>query len=374
MNVQDSRTISLLRFPMTLAVVIQHSMGTISTSINWDNLSGYDFYSLFKVLCSGTIALVAVPTFFFISGYLFFNKIAKMDIGVYKSKITKRFGSLVVPYVLWNILCIPMMFAVMYGEVWSGTRAESTINDFINNSRWEYFLWSFTSGDAAFDNIFGWHQLKQAPILSTFWFVRDLIIMSLLSPLIWWYVKKTKVWGLAFLFAIYVFRIWPHITLGSQALFFVFGAYWSINGKSLTINSKVVKYSNYALTAIVLIALVCLLGNYTYWGAQLAPLFTLTGFFTLISLTSGIAVSRPAFKFPELLTSSSFFVYALHIEFALPMGFFICKTLFRGTANPALLTLQYIITPCVIYAICLATYICMKKICPKFLSLLNGSR
>lgn len=120
--------------------------------------------------------------------------------------------------------------------------------------------------------------------------------------------------------------------------------------------------------------MVRLLGNDTREGFCLAPLFTLSGSLTVISLTHDIAKRIPNFSFPKILTSSSFFVYALHIEFALPLGFFITKALFKEVEDPALLTVQYVLTPCIIYVICLAVFVCLKNISPRLLSLLNGNR
>jgi hypothetical protein len=95
---------------------------------------------------------------------------------------------------------------------------------------------------------------------------------------------------------------------------------------------------------------------------------------TTFCLAHQILQKRPSFRFPKLLVESSFFVYALHIEFSLPLGFFIVKALFLHTQQPLLLILQYLLTPVVIYAISLAVYVAAKRVAPRTLSLLTGNR
>lgn len=375
MNLTDSQTIKFLRFPLTFIVVMQHSMGTINTDISWQQLSGMDLYMLFKYLISGCFALMAVPVFFFISGYLFFNKVTALDMATYKQKMKKRFSSLFMPYIVWNILAVPIMLLVMYGETISGTRTMESLTAFIQEARWLHIFWDFTSRESTFHNIFDWPLVKDNPVLSTFWYIRDLLIMMVASPIIMWWFKRLGRWGLMILMALLVLRVWPPITLGPQSLFFAFGAYWAINGKDFTLTgNRLLRNLNYILSVVLLAVLVRLLGNDTYWGFQLVPLFTLSSMFAVISLGREIITRYPKFEFPKMLTDSSFFVYALHIEFALPLGFFISKSIFKGAEHPALLTLQYIITPCLIYLICLAAYQTLKKFTPRLLSILNGSR
>lgn len=370
----DSQTISFLRFPLTFAVVMQHSMGTIRTQIDWSALSAMDFYTLLKSACSGCIALVAVPIFFFISGYLFFVNVDHMDGQVYKEKMHKRLWSLVVPSFLWNVLCIPIMLLVKYGETFSGTTTMAEFTDFIQHARWWHVFWDFTSHDAAYDNLLGWPVLKESPVLSTFWYIRDLIVISALSPLVYWFVRKLRWMGVSLLMGCYILKLWPHVTIGTSCLFFVFGAYWSLNRFHLYIGHRWLRRGIYLLSALLLLVMIRLLGNDTYWGTQIAPIFTLIGCFCVLSMASSFCQHKPSFCFPPLLTKSSFFVYALHIELGLPLAFFLLKAAFRGAYHPLLLSLQYLLTPCLIYIVCLLVYVCLQKMAPRFLVVLNGSR
>lgn len=88
MNNKDSEIIKDIRFPLTFIVVMQHCMGSVYYDFEWTNLSGSDIYNIIKILLSGSFAAIAVPAFFLISGFLFFNKIEHFDLNVYKSKLS----------------------------------------------------------------------------------------------------------------------------------------------------------------------------------------------------------------------------------------------------------------------------------------------
>ena len=81
----DSKTIKALRFPLTFLVVLLHCMGRDQGMIHWDELTVNDFPLIVKYMLSGTLCQLAVPTFFFISGYLFFQKLSHWDLTVYRS-------------------------------------------------------------------------------------------------------------------------------------------------------------------------------------------------------------------------------------------------------------------------------------------------
>jgi fucose 4-O-acetylase-like acetyltransferase len=366
--------IRLLRFPLAFAVVMIHCRGSIDGGIHWDSMTGMDAYYLLKVALSGVLFAVAVPAFFFISGFLFFRNVKQMDSGTYTRKLRSRLRSLLIPYVAWNLLCIPLMLLYMYGETLTGTRTQEELTAFIHNERWGHIFWDFISKDAPFDNLLGWTQMKSNPVLFTFWYVRDLMVMTLLSPAIFWYVRKTGWAGFVLAVAVYVLRLWPYIPIYPSCLFFVFGAYWSLNGLPLAVQGKVRRRLLYSLTLCLGLLQVRLLGDETYWGAQLYPAFMAAACFTVFCLADAVLRRHPGIREPVLLTESSFFVYALHVEFAVPFAFFMGKCVFMHTGHPLLLSLQYLFTGVAAYGICVAAYAAMQWLMPKGLSLLCGQR
>ena len=374
MSNTNSQIISFLRFPLTFLVVAIHSRGEIGQVPDLMHLTTRNLYDMVKVLGSDVIAQVAVPSFFFISGYLFFANVSKLDWATYKNKLGKRVHSLLIPFILWNLICIPLTLMVRYGESLSGTSAADAAQTYWDGIRWLHIFWNATSHDSLFANLFGMNFLMAHPILGFFWYVRDLIVVTLFTPAIFWFFKYTGKVGAVIVLLLLLLNIWPYMTPRISCLYYVLGAYWSMSGHNLYIEHAAIRRCNYLLTLVLGIYLVCVFSYESYWGWQLIHLFTVSGMATTFCLAHQILQKRPSFRFPKLLGESSFFVYALHIEFSLPLGFFIVKALFLHTQQPLLLILQYLLTPVVIYAISLAVYVAAKRVAPRTLSLLTGNR
>ena len=119
MKTEDSRSISVLRFPMAVLVIFLHA-NVISQSKNtmiYNNGIG-DFLI---TLCSNGLCQLAVPCFALISGYLFFGGLKEFSWPIWMEKIRRRLHTLLVPYVLWNILALLWMIAYGYFlHLWRG--------------------------------------------------------------------------------------------------------------------------------------------------------------------------------------------------------------------------------------------------------------
>ena len=121
----QSKTISFLRFPLIVGVVFIHfnlvKMGLSAHGVNY--CAGYPdwFYHLIRFF-SEVLPSMAVPMFFLFSGYLFFYR-TDFDGVIYKTKLRKRINTLLIPFVLWNVVGalmiamykIPFLQAVLPG-------------------------------------------------------------------------------------------------------------------------------------------------------------------------------------------------------------------------------------------------------------------
>ncbi len=99
-----SKVFDCLRFPLIIGVIFIHNFTTTVTVGNVEygvdtNLNTYFYVSN---LFSQILGRVAVPLFFFMSGYLFYYKVDNFDNSVYLYKLKKRFKSLLIPYLFWN--------------------------------------------------------------------------------------------------------------------------------------------------------------------------------------------------------------------------------------------------------------------------------
>lgn len=107
-NSKDSAAIEWLRFPLIVCVVFIHSYSAGElldfSTIDWSALSGREAVGLIQVFFSRVVTHFAVPCFYFISGYLFFCNIKHFDLSVWKGKMRSRAYTLLLPYVLWNLI------------------------------------------------------------------------------------------------------------------------------------------------------------------------------------------------------------------------------------------------------------------------------
>ncbi|MDE7409969.1 MAG: acyltransferase [Muribaculaceae bacterium] len=170
-NQTISDKISCGRLAMTLGVVIIHcNVMMVPDYDGSDILTGFfDF-----VLC---MTDVCVPWFFFISGYLLVHRHPDTDWTCYKSLVYRRVRSILIPYLLWNTIA----FLIRAG---------------INLSP----LGQFTNGRQNFDSITGFvMDVYVQPELMPLWFLRNLFIFVLVSPVIRYLVRFNAIVALILL-------------------------------------------------------------------------------------------------------------------------------------------------------------------------------
>ena len=107
---------------------------------------------------------VAVPLFLIMSGALFYRN---YELNKTKEKYKSRFKSLVVPYLVWNIIWVVFNIICSY----------TPISKFFINRQ----LFTLSAG-----NILGGIFLYKA--YAPFWFIFDLIIFTLICPLLYFAV------------------------------------------------------------------------------------------------------------------------------------------------------------------------------------------
>lgn len=129
----------------------------------------YPMYQTFQRFIGGVgISGIANPLFYFISGYLFFMGMTKVQECFPKMK--KRFRTLLVPYLLANTIAF-VMYAVLDGI----TRLSPSLYNVVN---FHILDWFSLDVSTLLYNVY-W-----APVAFQLWFVRDMIIFVTLSPLI----------------------------------------------------------------------------------------------------------------------------------------------------------------------------------------------
>lgn len=191
-----SSACNFLRLPLMLLVVFIHVKYNVLITLPKTDLS-YSVVFFFTQI----ISRIAVPSFFVISGYYFFFDIAKQNsfsLQDYKTKLSKRVFSLLIPYLIWNL------FYCLFKSIF-----------FEQN----FFL--------LLSKIFAYPM----PVAFQFWYIRDLMIMCLISPLLYWLIKKIKWFLLLILLLVWFLNL--KIVIDTPLLFFSLGAYFSIERKNV---------------------------------------------------------------------------------------------------------------------------------------------
>ena len=310
-----------VRLPLIILVTYAHSYGAIREGYSMLG-SGWDTYEILKILVSQTLVKVAVPAFFVMSGYLFFANVERFTKKVYWQKIKRRIKSLLIPYIIWNLL-----MAAKLGEI--------SMNTFI------------------------------APANMPLWFLRDLIIVSLATPIIYIGVRKLGWWIVAILLPIYVTGMWAiQPEANPYAIcFFCLGAALSIKKMDLVETCGRYVMPACVLSVILIIAMMLTYGSNAYMGLML--MFRVTSVVMLFGL-AGIAHRGQSLCNPlrfsqegqspmcDFGAEASYFVYLAH--YVLFFGF-IDTTFFEIFGDStASLCAHYLICPLIKATILIAIY------------------
>ena len=205
---QLSAAITWLRFPLIFMVITLHGYSVVQLPGNHSTF----FHSVYPfALWFGE---TGVPVFFFISGFLFF-----LSHKTYLEKIKARCHSLLIPYILWNAL---LLFAYIVAFVVGNPQD-------INGKNMSDFMW--TDYLRLFWDRGSYDNGNFVPLLCPFWYIRNLLILSLISPMIYIMNRYLRE---GYLLAVIIWWILtPHNAFIPQSiLFFSLGAFFSIQDKN----------------------------------------------------------------------------------------------------------------------------------------------
>lgn len=375
MNYEElhSKTFDYLRFPISIGVVFIHNNygGEMVDfyKIDYFCLSGHDIFDLFRSL-SKTIPTIATPFFFLVSGYFYFNKISIFNKGVYFSKTQNRIKTLLIPYIAWNVIAflIPMLTALVKGDIHSYLSTFKDVNPF--SLLWDYKYWEPTNHA----DLLGNKIYKAAPLNLPLWFLRDLFIMSLLSPVIYFFVKKTKLYGITFLGLCFLTRTWTSFSGFSiiAVFFFSLGTYFGLYKKNFI---EIIRIYKYPIFIICLLSII--FDTYTHdlpiQFFFIRQVYRITGLFTAIIIVSYLIEQNRIKMNNRQLAKLSFFVYVAHSISILGFTVKIFTNLFP-VDSPLLLTIFYLAVSVTTVAVCYAAYAMLKRLTPNFLNFITGKR
>ena len=304
-----------MRLPLIVLVTYAHSYGGVAEGYSLIG-SGWDSYEILKIAMSQTLVKVAMPTFFVMSGYLFFANVEQFNKEIYQQKLWRRIKTLLIPYIIWNLLMAAKLKMFSLSIFW-------------------------------------------APANMPLWFLRDLMIVSLLTPIIYIGVRKLGYWLFVLLLPIYLTGIWAiQPGLNPYAIcFFTLGAFLSIREMNLIDTCLKLEKSAYTLT--IVLAWVMILSYPSVAYSLLLLCFRVVSVMAAFCLAYRI-FSRTDKRIPKTVCDASYFIFLAHYVFFFSL---IDDTFFSlfGMSTPSQ-CIHYLLCPLLKVAIFIATYYLYRKV------------
>jgi peptidoglycan/LPS O-acetylase OafA/YrhL len=341
-----SAAITWLRFPLIFFIILLHCYSVVR--INGTGSSYFHTVYPFALWLGET----GVPGFFFISGYLFF--LSKKSYG---QKLKTRVHTLLIPYLLWNgaLLALYLIaYAAGYPQdINHKNIAEYGIIDYIR------LFWD--RGDFSDGNF--------VPLLCPFWYIRNLLIMSILSPLLCYIIRYTREVFLLIVAAWWL-TTYHNAFIPQTILFFSLGAYFSI----LEINPLEIAAKKYKWVIVLTVL------------TAIADIGSHSAFSTPISLQlhrMALIMNIPALLLladwcmqrgfhHQLFPNAAFIVFAVHYPIVVVLRK-LCAAKFTSASD---VTHVFLYFACIIIATALSLffYALLEKCFPKLKNILSGNR
>lgn len=365
-----------LRFPLVILVIYIHStIGIPDGAIYFDNtINIANLGILLRIYISIIISSTCVPTFFLISGYLFYNKQTSFNLLIFKEKLKRRFHSLVIPYILWIILFFIISTILMIPEANSFYEWKNSVAKYIiEHGYLRIFYDSNIIGAEPYKLLIGWEQDHSAPLLFTFWYLRDLIVTILISPFLYAVTRWFRVYFILLLGVAYIFNIWPCVHGFSivSIFYFTLGIYLSSNPN---IMNFILRRYNWPIiifgSALSLVSLYLYSVNSHYYN-YIIHIFTIIGVF--LALYIGWFFINKGARPINQLKNSAFFIYAAHMIYINRYCTLLMLKIMPWD-NPLCGLLCYLLIPLIIAFVCLCIFCLAHTFFPHVLSLLNGGR
>lgn len=321
-------------------------------------LEGYNYRMttyLQELLQFSGLSFIVNPLFFCISGYFFY-----LGVGHVREcypKMRKRARTLFVPYIIWNIIFV-LWYVVL--DIIPGVAI------FVNSD--------ITSGLVNNGPLHALYRLFIAPAGFQLWYVRDLMIYVIFSPVIYLFVKFLKFFGL---FLLFVGGTWGLLYLSPEIR--IWGSFFFALGGYISIYSSLGELQQKITPSFACICLIVYLLNAIIRPMDIIPL---KGTDLVVELCGLIAIWRlydvvvktetsPIIQKLAAWGGYSFFIYLFHE----PVFNIIKKIGLKilGVHEWSLIML-YLVCPIIMASIAIVVGKAMQRYIPKTYSILVGGR
>lgn len=341
-----SLSIEAMRFPLIMFVVCLHCYTSTSSIVR-----GHDIYFRIIYPFSLWIGETGVPAFFFISGLLFYYSKK-----TYVQKLKSRINTLLIPYLFFNGLLLGGYLCLMcLGKsviIAEKNLADYTMIDYIR-AFWDRGVWDNGNG---------------SPLLCPLWYIRNLMVLAILSPILYYIVKYTKL-----LFPVFGGLLWINAhdsayTLQSLTMFSI-GAYFPIcNRNPIELFEK---YKVLLVIAFLFLAVMDFLHLYVSIPLALPfhRLSLVVNTFFCISFLGEFLYHHHIYS--AFLSKSAFFVFCIHYPLVTnlrPIYVRLCAS------SDIMLIIVYLSSVVGVALLCVLVYALIKRIMPGFINVVTGNR
>lgn len=346
---EESKRISIIKLIGMIFVVFIHSYTeNVNFSDGTMNLFRPMWLDMVEYVISQIISRCGVPLFFLISAVLLYKKERK-----YISTLKTKVRTLFVPYLIWNTFWI-LIFLLLQSMPYTST----------------YFSGSNTLIKDC--NIMDWLQLygigPEGPQDYPLWFMRDLMIVTLIFPLINKIVEKypkcMMVLTITVLFLSYNFPLKTALC-------------WNIIGACvvhLNIRMRQIDHFPFAIISILYAALVVaelVLHYFNISSNALHTVMIFSGIIFWIRITKFIYINGLIQKYFLKIAQYTFILFVAH-ELTLSCVKKVCIRILP--TMPIVLLLEYIFIPFFIITLCCILAFLLKKYVPKQYEIITGKR
>lgn len=363
-----SQSLDLLRFPLAVVILLIHVFSTEGITFQGKTLDfeSYPFFLFVNRLIDGFLRGQSVPIYYFISGFVFFIG-GKMTKEVYLRKFKNRTKSLLIPYLIWNTFAILLLVITIYSSFnrYKGHAAEFTpsFNGFLS-AYWMYH--------GELEGVF--FADKFFPINAPLWFVRNLMVVVLCTPLISFLLKRLKhylviilgaIWFLANIFSIRLY------SFGEAFFFFTLGSYMCMYKHDIL----AIWGRYFRISVIAYVVLGALYVFVAYYIPELRTLVkqlnVLVGLIFAYNLSAWLLKNNKC-KINKFLSSASFFIYVSHFLIAGK----VLKLIYVSVAPSSSLSLLFVYISAILITLGLLflTFYLLRRYTPGILNVIAGRK
>ena len=345
----SSKRITSLRFLLMFLVMIKHNAivrGLFISDIPFNEPVWITFIKEFSAKGLGELA---VPVFFIFSAYLFFSSDDSYFVG-----LKKRFYSIFIPYVIWTVLyfCVWLILQKL--------RILQAENPVLNWREWSFFDY--------LKRFIGYSDFFRFPFVGSFWFLRDLMVLMIFSPVLRFSIKRFPVVTIGVTTFNYFFGILPPLLRQCSLFYFIVGLFFVVYKIDFFVVLDKIRWYD------VLIAF--FLGFIIFWFYRDSFsyfLYLFSGIIALLKLSDILVKNENIFAYTKWLVPYTFFVYAFHMPVLVALVKHLTLRILPVESYGGVFCLLQFIFACAIdIGLSLLAAVVFKKLLPRIFDILSG--